>query len=577
MKYKTERELHAGFLLRDGDYKSIRDMLERINRMIPHSRILGELDENNNIRYYTSADLYEEVMNLGDGLLDAGMGGAHIAIVSENCCRYVIADIAISSGVGVVVPVDANAPDENIAALLAKCDADAVFCEAADVELMERMKAVCPSLKHVYTIDRKVEGYRYYGEFVEKGKELSGRKSIYRNISLDLDAPAKILFTSGTTGANKGVVLTNANLAANMVNCMDSIMTAGDTTSMSVLPMHHATEINTHIMTRIGSGRLTYINGNMRDMMKNIKIFKPHIITVVPMIANAFYRNIQAGARKAGKVEKLQKGIKLSNLLRKIGIDRTHKMFADLFVPFGGNLNMIVCGGAMLNPITIKGMNDLGIRMENGYGITECGPLISINGDTIGEHLSVGKPCPGLQVKIENPDADGIGELCIKGKSVFKEYYKDPEATAAVFDEEGYFNTGDSARIDSAGRISLIGRKKNTIVLENGKNVCPEEIENVIETNIGYADDIVVYQAELAVGRASRQVICAGLYIADSERRGERSAIEADFAKINALLPDYKRIEYVELVPAGYEKTSSRKIKRTMLPDRCSGDGIIMN
>lgn len=573
MKYKTEREFHKGFLLKDGDYRSIREMLERINRMIPQKVLLAELDGSNNIVEYTASKIYNEVMDLGEGLVESGLEGAHIAIVSENCCRYVLADIAISSGVGVVVPVDVNFPDELMATLLQKSDADAVICGADLVDLMVQMQQRCPLLKTIITMDRKVEGYPYYEEIVGKGKGLDGE---YRNGVLDLDAPAKILFTSGTTGANKGVVLTNANLAANMVNCMDSIMTAGDTVSMSVLPMHHATEINTHIMTRIGSGRLTYVNGNMRNLMKNMKIFKPHIITVVPMIANAFYRNIQAGVKKAGKDEKLQKGIKLSNMLRKIGIDRTHKMFADLFVPFGGNLNMIVCGGSMLNPVVIKGMNDLGVRMENGYGITECGPLISINGDTLSEHLSVGKPCPGLQVKIASPDADGIGDLCVKGKSVFKEYYKDPEATAAVFDEEGFFNTGDSARIDSRGRIFLVGRKKNTIVLENGKNVCPEEIENVIETNMGYADEIAVYQAQLKVGNACRNVICAGIFIKDEEARGSREAIEADMRKINALLPDYKQIEYVELPSTEYAKTSSKKIVRKNLPQDCSGKGIMM-
>lgn len=573
MKYKTEREFHKDFLLKEGDYRSIREMLGRINRMIPQKVLLAELDAGNNMVEYTAQNIYNEVMALGEGLVAEGLKGAHIAIVSENCCRYVIADISISSGVGVVVPVDVNSPDNLMATLLQKSDADAVLCGADLVELMEQMQQCCPRLKKIITLDRKVAGYPSYEEIVGKGKTLDGE---YRNVELDLDAPAKILFTSGTTGANKGVVLTNANLAANMVNCMDSIMTAGDTTSMSVLPMHHATEINTHIMTRIGSGRLTYVNGNMRNLMKNMKVFKPHLITVVPMIANAFYRNIQAGVKKAGKEEKLQKGIKLSNMLRKIGIDRTHKMFADLFVPFGGNLNMIVCGGSMLNPVVIKGMNDLGVRMENGYGITECGPLISINGDTLSEHLSVGKPCPGLQVKIASPDADGIGDLCVKGKSVFKEYYKDPEATAAVFDEEGFFNTGDSARIDSKGRIFLVGRKKNTIVLENGKNVCPEEIENVIETNMGYADEIAVYQAELKVGNVSRSVICAGIFIKDEQERGNRSAIEADMERINALLPDYKRIEYVELPSSEYQKTSSRKIIRKNLPQNCSGEGILL-
>ncbi len=575
MRYKTERELQSRTLLKEGDYRSIKDMLERINRYIPDRKILAELNDSNEIVYHTASDIYEEVMNLGDGLLEAGYKDNHIAIVSENCYRYVIADICISSGVGIVTPIDVNAPAELMTMLLNKCDAEAVLCGADQVGKIKEIMRDCQLLKSIITIDRKVEGLLSYDELLEKGRNV--KQKIYRNRELDLDAPAKILFTSGTTGANKGVVLSNANLAANTMNCMDVIMTSDRSlTSMSILPMHHATEINTHIMARIGSGRLTYISGSMRNMMKNIKIFKPEVVTIVPMIANAFYRNIMNGVRKAGKEEKLKKGIRLCNLLRKFGIDITHKLFPEVYAPFGGNLNMIVCGGSMLNPVTIKGLNDLGIRVENGYGITECGPLISLNGDTLGEHLSVGNPCPGMKVKLTNVDDAGVGELCVKGKSVFKEYYKDPEATAAVFDEEGYFNTGDSARIDSRGRIFLVGRKKNTIVLENGKNVCPEEVENVIETNIDFVDEIVVYQAGYASGSALRQMMCAGLFIKDETIRADRDAIKEAMLKVNAKLPDYKRIEYVELPESEYEKTSSRKIRRSVLPEKCTGEGIIM-
>ncbi|MBQ5482356.1 MAG: AMP-binding protein, partial [Bacteroidales bacterium] len=480
MKYRTERQLQADRLLKGGDYRSIRDMIGRLADRMPDAQILAELDREKHIVYYTARDIFEEVMNLGDGLIDAGLKDAHIAIVSENCCRYVLADMTISSGVGVVTPIDCNAPLPLLVTLLGKCDADAVLCGADRLEILREAQKECPRLKTFITIDRKVEGVPYYEEIIAVGRDRK-EKSVFRNLTLDLDAPAKILFTSGTTGANKGVVLSNANLTANMINCMDTIMaTDEENTSMSILPMHHATEINTHIMARIGSGRLTYVNGNMRQMMNNIKIFQPTIITVVPMVVNAFYKNIWATAKKEGKADKLAKGIKLSNLLRKFGIDKTHELFADLYKPFGGKLKMIVCGGSMLNPVVIKGMNDLGIRIENGYGITECGPLISMNGDTLDEHLSVGRPCPQLEVRIDAPDENGIGELCVRGKSVSKGYYKDPEATAAVFSADGWFNTGDSARIDKKGRIMLVGRKKNTIVLPNGKNVSPEEVENVI-------------------------------------------------------------------------------------------------
>ena len=574
MKLRTERQMQAKTLLKDGEYRSIRDMLQRINRIIPQNKILAGLDKDKQIYYYTASQLYEEVMCLGDGLIDLGLKGAHIAIFSENSCRYVLADITVSSGVGVVTPIDVNAPVNLVVTLLGKCDADAVLCGAGYIDRILEAQKECPRVKTLITLDRKVEGYPFYDELVEKGRSLKDQ-SVYRGLVSEPDAPAKILFTSGTTGANKPVLLSNANLAANMMNCIDVIRAKGDNTSMSVLPMHHATEINTHIMARIGCGRLTYINDNMRNMMVNIKIFKPDVITIVPMIATAFYKTIWAQAKKAGKDEKLRKGIKLCNLLRKFGIDKTHDLFKDVYAPFGGNLNLIVCGGSMLNPVVIKGMNDLGIQIHNGYGITECGPLISMNADTLDEHLSVGPACPGLEVKIENPDEDGVGELCVRGKSVSHGYYKDPVATAAVFSEDGFFNTGDSARIDPKGRIILVGRKKNTIVLQSGKNISPEEVENVIETHLDYADDIAVYLAALPLaGGTSRDILCAGLYIKDQEIRRDTARIRADIEAVNALLPEYKNIEYIELVDEEYEKTSTRKIRRTQLPTVCSGKGI---
>lgn len=572
--YLTDRENLLKTTLKDGDYLSIRDMLEKLVKYLPNNQVLAELNDKKEIVYYTATDVYEEVMNLGDGLVEAGLKDAHIAIVAENSCRYVISDTCISSGVGIVIPIDKDAPAGLLATLLGKCDANAVLCNAKLVGNIKAVQPECPLLQTIITIDKPVDGCLFYDDLVAKGRSLNGQ-GIFRNMELDIEAPAKILFTSGTTGANKGVVLTNANLAANVMNCLSGIK-ADDkvNTSMSVLPMHHATEINTHIMARLAGGRLTYINDNMRNMMVNIKIFKPTITTIVPMIANAFYKGIWTNAEKLGKAEKLRKGIKISNLMRKFGIDKTHKMFADLYEPFGGNLEMIVCGGSMLNPVVVKGLNDIGIRIENGYGITECGPLISINADTLDEHLSVGKPCPGLEAKIINPDENGIGELCVRGKSVAKGYYKDPEATAKVFYEDGFFNTGDSARIDKNGKIVLMGRKKNTIVLANGKNVCPEEIENVIETNINYADDIVVYQTAYEHDGKSENLLCAGLYIKDEAKRANHDAIREDIRRINALLPSYKAIDVFELPETEYEKTSTKKIKRANLPAVCSKECV---
>jgi len=576
MKFVTEREKLRDSLLKDGDYQSTKEIFERIAKYIPDKKIIGELDKDKNIIYHTALDLLNDVEAIGDGLIGQGLEGKHIAISADNSYRYVITDLAIAGGVGIVTPIDKDAPNDLFTTLINRCDAEAIICSYHMIKKVEEIKDGCPKLKKIITIDKKVEGYPCLTEIMEEGKKLS---PYYHDKKLDLSAPAKLLFTSGTTGANKGVILSQNNLAANTINCLDVIKAGPDeiNTSMSILPMHHATEINTHILARIAAGRLTYINDSMKNMMTNIKIFKPYNITIVPMIANAFYRTIWANAAKAGKDKLLKKGIKVCKIARLFGKDITHKLFKDVFVNFGGNLKEIVCGGAMLNPEVVKGFRDLGVFIVNGFGITECGPLVSMNTDTLNEPYSVGTACPGLEVKLAKINEDGVGELCVKGKSVSLGYYKDPEATAKVFDKDGFFHTGDLARMDKKGRIFLSGRKKNVIVLDNGKNVCPEEIETEVANGIEYAKECVAYSAEFDNGNKVLEGICLGLFIEDEEIRKNRNKILDDFRNLNKKLPNYKRIAYINLVDNEYEKTSTRKIKRdNLLKTHNTKNGIIL-
>jgi len=563
-KYLTEREMHKDFLLKDGDYKSTKEILERIAKYVPDNNIFAELDENKNIIYHNSVDVLNDVENLGDGLIAMGLEDKHIAISAENSYLYVISDLCISGGVGVVTPIDKDAPEELLITLLNKCDADAIICSKYVLNKINNIKDKCKRLKTIITIDEKIDNLPFIREIMEVGNNPKN-KGVYHNKELDLSAPAKLLFTSGTTGANKCVVLSQNNLAANAINCMDAIKAedGAENTSMSILPMHHATEINTHIMGRVASGRLTYINDSMKNMMTNIRIFKPRIITVVPMIANAFYANIWLNAKRAGLDEKLKEGIKMSNSLLAQGIDKRDEIFKDVYAPFGGNLRQIVVGGAVLNPEVVKGLSDFGIFIVNGYGITECGPLISMNADTLDEVYSVGKVCPGLTTKLKNINEEGVGELCIKGKSVSLGYYKDEKATKEAFLEDGYFNTGDLARIDKNGLIFLTGRKKNAIVLDNGKNISPEEIETEIQNTIPYCKDIVVYTAT----HKNNTILCAGVYIDDENIRTNKDKIKEDFIELNNKLPNYKQIQYVNLPNVEYVKTSTRKIKRDTVLD----------
>lgn len=562
MKLKTERQMQKNFLLKDGDYKNTRDVFMRLARYLPNKNILAELDENRNIVYHTSKDILNDIESLANGLIQMGFDGKHIVVSAPNSYRYIIADCAISSGVGVVTPIDKDADLELFVYLLNKCDADAIICSAEMVEKVEKAQERCARLRTIITIDKKVDGLSSFDEVCELGKNIAVNEYALKNINLD--APAKILFTSGTTGANKAVVLTQRNLIANTINCMDTITAKPkeQNTSMSVLPMHHATEINTHIMSRIACGRLTYINDDMKNIMTNIKIFKPNVITVVPMIANMFYRGIWSTAKRLGKEEKLKKGIKLCNLLAKFNIDITHKLFKDLFEPFGGNLSQIVCGGAMLNPEVVQGFKDLGVYIINGYGITECGPLVSMNVDTLKEYKSIGVACPSLQVKLADINENNVGELCVKGTSVASGYYNDEEATKMVFDEDGFFHTGDLVTMDNTGRLFLAGRKKNVIILENGKNICPEEIENLIENNLPYCQDVVIYTAPHTINGITRDIICVGIYIEDGNAKNNKEKIKKDIVKVNNMLPLYKQVMFINIAETPYEKTSTRKIKR---------------
>jgi len=323
----------------------------------------------------------------------------------------------------------------------------------------------------------------------------------------------------------------------------------------------------------MAAGRLTYINDSMKNMMTNIAIFKPYVITIVPMIANAFYKAIWTNAKKAGKDEKLKKGIKLIKLLKKFGVDISHKLLKDVYAPFGGNLKQIVCGGAMLNPEVVKGFRDLGVHITNGYGITECGPLVSMNTETHTEPYSIGKPAINLEIKVVDLNEDNVGELCVKGDSVSKGYYKDAKATAEVFDKNGFFHTGDLVRVDNKGRLFLSGRKKNLIVLSNGKNVCPEEVETEIANNIPYVKECVVYEGKFN----GVEGICAGVYIEDEEMRSNRDQILADFRALNKTFEVYKRVAYINLPSTEYEKTGSKKIKRdTIFNSHDEKNGIIL-
>ena len=354
---------------------------------------------------------------------------------------------------------------------------------------------------------------------------------------------AFLVYTSGTTGKSKGVMLSQENVAADSV-------TGGP--AIGFLPLHHAFSwvgalFSGNLLTEWG-----FICRSLKDIQKDMNTYHPQNFSAVPLAVETIYKKIWFTAKKSGREEMLKKGLKISNFLLKLGIDKRRKIFSEILNNLGGNLEMIVCGGAYLDEQYEKGMEAFGIKIINGYGITECSPAVTCNRLDAYKVGSVGIPLPCNEIKIKDPDEDGIGEICVKGKNVMVGYYNDPEATAEVFDGD-WFLTGDYGYIDEDGFLFFKGRKKNLIILSNGKNVSPEEIEDKLST-IDYVKEVVVYE--------ENGYITAEFFLDTVETPDAKGRIKADVNEINRKMPSYKQVTRIKTRDNEFPKTTTLKILR---------------
>ena len=387
------------------------------------------------------------------------------------------------------------------------------------------------------------------------------KSTIYTDLKDDENNLKLLVYTSGTTGNPKGVMLTEHNLIS-VVYYGLQIADIGEK-CLSVLPYHHTYEAVAGILVGLHKHSTICINDSLKNVLKNLQLYKPDYIYLVPAFTEVFYKSIWNNAQKTGKDKALKKMIPLSNALRKTGIDLRKKFFKSIHEAFGGNLNQIVCGGAPIRPEIGKFFNDIGITLLNGYGITECSPLVSVNRANFNDSNTVGVILPCCEVKIENKTADGDGEIYVKGDIVMKGYYKEPEKTAKVL-KDGWFNTEDYGRINEKGQLIINGRKKNLIVLDNGKNIYPEEIENYI-MGIPYVKEVLVKASKNAAGQET--ALIAEVFL-DKEKIEEmhieniKETLKKDVQDSVRELPVYKHISDVKIRKNEFEKTTTSKIKR---------------
>ena len=513
----------------------------------------------------TYTQMKEDIRHFGTKAIEMGLREKHVAIVGEATYMWVVAFFGLMSIGAVTVPIDKELPANEIADILRVSESSAVFYGKLAAEKIAEEKANIPDVNtFVAMTGELIDGAVSIESMIEEGKKLyeAGDNSFY-DYEIDTEKCASIVFTSGTTGKGKGVMLSQKNIVSDMTQGMYNFAITPKT--MMVLPPHHTFGSTVNLVGHLAQGCTVYISSGLLQILNEMKEQQPSHLVLVPLFVETFYKRIWTTAEKQGKAGLLRKMMKISNALRKIGIDLRKTLFKSVTSAFGGKLEMIICGGAALNQDIIDTFESMGITILNGYGITECAPLISCNRNKLQKKGSVGTPIIGEQVKILDPDENGEGEICVKGPNVMVGYYKNEEATKAAFDEEGFFKTGDYGKLDEDGWIYITGRLKNLIIFSNGKNVYPEEIETEISRIEGVAE-AVVYAGE-SKKDPSKEVIVAEIFPDEEvmEKRGitdVQKYFDDEIAKINDRSVDYKAVGLVKIRKEEFPKNTSKKIKR---------------
>ena len=512
----------------------------------------------------TYNEFQKDTLALGAALKKLGMDGKHISVIGENSYDWLTVYLTALKSNSVLVPIDKELPLKDIINVLKHSDSELLFYSSRYEKHIREISNALPQVKYFIGFEKEndeSESNLSYKKFKENGMKIYEKEG-YEEPDIDTNAMKIIIYTSGTTGMSKGVMLSEHNLLSVAIGALK--ITRIEKSCLSVLPYHHTYEAVAGILTEILFQSTICINDSLKNVAKNLELFKPEHIYVVPAFAEMFYKKIWATAEKTGKAGLLKKLIKISNGLMKCGIDLRKKLFASVTKSFGGNLKLIICGGAALRPEVGEFFNSIGITFFNGYGITECSPLVSVNVPYLNDPHTVGLPLHCCEVKLEDVTEEGIGEICVKGDIVMLGYYKNEEKTKEVL-KDGWFSTGDFGKITDKGQLVITGRKKNIIVLENGKNVYPEEIENYILA-VPYIQEVVVKPTINEHGFNGNN-LCAEVFL-NAEKVQElgdvniNEKLKEDINNVTADLPVYKKVSEIVIREKEFEKTTTNKIKR---------------
>ena len=522
-------------------------------------------------RSISYAQLKRDVDALGTRFLDLGLKNKKIAVIGENSYKWVVTYMATVNGTGVIVPLDRELPAKELKHLIERAGISAI------VHSKKLTKNVVEAIDGIEGIEYRIsmaepehtDGVLSFDQLVSEGSDLvKGGVCNFIDAKIDREAMCTLIFTSGTTGLAKGVMLSHKNISANVYNMSKYVKVRRPGRGLSVLPMHHTFEMTCHVCTAMYQGAAIVICEGLKHIQKNMQEAHATVMLGVPLVFETMHKRVFKQVEKNGKLEAFRKLIGTSKALKLYNKPKiVKKMFEQLHSSIGDEMSLFIAGGAAIDPNVIRDYEAMGVPMIQGYGMTENSPIIAVNRDCYSKADSVGKPMPGTDVKIIDPDEDGIGEIICKGPSVMIGYYDNPEETAKVL-RDGWLYTGDYGRMDDEGFLYICGRKKNVIVTKNGKNIFPEEVEYYLLKS-PYIEEVVVSGIEDK--KSGDTVVTAEIFpsysainneIGESSEDGLRDFIKTVVDEANDQMPLYKRVKRFTLREVEFEKTTTKKIKR---------------
>ena len=556
-------------------FKNIREILNNSVELYPENNafiIKEKKGKDVNYKNITYKEFKNQMNYLGTALIDLGLKDKRVAIISKNRYEWALTYFTVMNGVGVTVPLDKGLKEEEIISCLVRSKADSVVFEKEFLEIMKNAKTNkdVKIKEYICMDDIEEEGFKKISDVLKNGEKLlkDGNKK-YIDAEIDEEKMATIIFTSGTTSMSKAVMLSHKNIASNITDMLYVEKVYDTDVNMAFLPFHH-TFGSTGVLFFLANGATNVFCDGLKYIQKNLVEYKVSVFVCVPLLIESMYKKIMAEVEKQGKTKIVKIGTRISKFLLKFGIDIRRKLFKEILDKLGGNIRFVISGASAIDKKVAEGFSNFGILTVQGYGLTETAPVLTAENEKTLRLGSVGIPMYSVDVKIDNPDENGIGEIVAKGPNVMLGYYENEESTNEVIkiDKDGnrWFHTGDLGYIDKDGFIFITGRKKNVIVLKNGKNVFPEEIEALV-TNLPYVAENMVYgkpkDDDLLV---SVKIVYNEEYV--KEKYGKISEEELkeiiwnDIKEINKKLPTYKYIKNLIITNEPMIKTTTAKIKR---------------